>query len=467
MRVFSFLIVLFFLSPTSWGQLQPWGLQSEYVTAIAAEQGDPGESWFAFTANMLFAATDAGEVRQGRTWDEGKQWIPIGPFALPARDITALAVQHWGAGPRDGLHVLAALRYRNNSTGYPILVRQTVPMTSVPDSLWESADSGLVRDSAAAVRAIASYYFTGHTPPQPVLAWTGTGPWRGTPAGVFWESMPSPSSIVFAMDVTPKWFGSDVWAAGQTDPGHGTATAFRSSDQGATWKATTIDDNQFVPARAIAVVPGHPDTAFAAVNGTQYRTTDGGAHWISALWLPGANVVALACDPGNPATVFLAGDGGFLLFRSDDYGETWKRIAPAPDQQPAAITCMTVALMDTVPMGRPARRGLFLGTAGTGVWVYDIDGKQTGVEVSPVAASPRLVLHPNPANGAVTVEMGLPSALDVTIEIHDMLGRLVRRSAYGVRGVGVHSFVLPTDALSPGIYFLRAPGSHAMLRVVR
>lgn len=465
---YCLIFFLLLLSSVSSSQLRPIGLQPDFVVSLAAEQGDPGEAWYPPTANMLFAATDGGMVFQGRTWDDGKSWVPLGPFVDPPHQIVAMTVQHWGAGPRDGLHLLVSVLPAVWDPDSPLLLRHEVTMFEPPDSAWVRADSGITAvDSAGVVYALAAYYYTGHTPPQPVLGWTATTPLRGSAGGTFWEVPARERGFVASMDVTPKWFGVDAWAAGATHQSTGDAAVFRSKDGGMTWNAFVFPRALFSMAFAVAVAPGHPDTAYASIDGHVRRTTDGGTTWEDVFSPPIGSVIALACDPSNPAHIYAGSDSPeFMLYRSTDLGNSWRRIAQPPDQHPAAITCMTVALLDTVPMGRPSRRGLFIGTRGTGVWLFELDSQPVEASTPPAPAAARFTVHPNPARDAVSVTMELPSAQQVRIDAFDMLGRSVSRRTYGELAPGVHVLSFPAAELHRGVYVLHGAGRSVLLRVM-
>ncbi len=462
------LSAVLFASISAHAQLRPVGLPSQVIRAITAEQGDPDDRWFPVTANALFAATDSGMVMQGRTWDDGKRWVPIGPFTDPPADIVTLCVQHWGAGPMDGLHLFAAVRTHGVAEA-PVLLRNGVSMFGGPDSVWERADSGLVRGGVIpTVQAMTAMYYSGHEPPQPVLAWTTNGPWRGSPGGVFWEPSGGVGGIVYAMDVTPKWFGGNVWAAGRQAPLSGDAAAYRSTDAGLTWTSFLFPRTGQAWARAVAVAPGHPDTAYVGVNDEVQRTTDGGFSWSRVLTMAGANVIALACDPHEPAHIYAASDSPeFSLRRSTDLGATWQVIAAEEEPFPAAVTCMTVALIDTVPLGNPARRGLFLGTDGTGVWRYEMADSPSPVEVPPAAVTPRMRVYPNPARGRAMLEVTLAAAQPQRLRIRDMLGRTLWSAEREAMPAGTSSISLPVDRLSPGTYIVSIAGAAVLLRVLR
>jgi hypothetical protein len=61
---------------------------------------------------------------------------------------------------------------------------------------------------------------------------------------------------------------------------------------------------------AIAIDPRNPNTVFAGTMDGIYKTTNGGATWVSVR--PNANVFSMAIDPGTPALYVVAAfDWGF------------------------------------------------------------------------------------------------------------------------------------------------------------
>ncbi|MBN1448387.1 MAG: hypothetical protein JXA28_10695 [Bacteroidetes bacterium] len=448
-------------------QVVPVGLQDRTINAIAAEQGDADGSWFSGTANLLFAAVQGEGVYQGWTWHDGGKWEFIGPPLDPPSDITTLGVQHWGYGPRDGLHLYAGFDWRPGSPpDSPLLLRREFYAFGSAPADWVRADSGLGKgEDRWSISALESFYFTGHTPPQPLLSWTDSGAVRSGPGGFFWEKTICPPSFVLDIDVTPHWFGDHAWAAGAEYQGTQltNAAAFRSTDKGQTWKVIPFHEPDQSWATAVAVSPGHPDTAWISVMGDVYRTVDNGKHWRLVLNQDTKGIIALATDPLNPSHVYAAGSGEFTLLHSTDLGDSWHRIYPDVGYEPREISCMTVALMDTLPMSRLPRFGLFLGTRGTGVWVFDMLFGPTSVSApAPLPGRERLTVYPNPAEGAVTIELQLKNTHSVVLEVADLLGRVVLRREFGMREAGWHGFHLPTGKLIPGSYLLRAVGIAAV-----
>ena len=77
----------------------------------------------------------------------------------------------------------------------------------------------------------------------------------------------------------------------------------------------------------IAIHPRQPSTMYVGAQlGGVWKTTDGGASWISVGESATVRVAALALAPDNPSRVYLLtpNDG---MFRSDDDGTSWTRIS--------------------------------------------------------------------------------------------------------------------------------------------
>lgn len=64
--------------------------------------------------------------------------------------------------------------------------------------------------------------------------------------------------------------------------------------------------------------------------------------------------------------------------------------------------------------------------------------------------------YPNPAHEYVSVEFRLAVQGNVTMTMHDILGRTVATLADGSRMAGRYTMRFNTSKLTPGLYFLRA-----------
>jgi photosystem II stability/assembly factor-like uncharacterized protein len=157
----------------------------------------------------------------------------------------------------------------------------------------------------------------------------------------------------------------------------------------------------------VAGVAGDPATYYAGGLGGLFKTTNGGATWVSIFNnQPVSSVNAIAVAPSNPSTIY-AGTGeanlrndvafGDGMWRSDDAGTTWKHIGL---DATAAITAIVVdpanaqrvfvaALGDPYEPG--ADRGIYRTTDGGATWqkvLYtDINTGASSITIDPADPS--------------------------------------------------------------------------------
>lgn len=88
----------------------------------------------------------------------------------------------------------------------------------------------------------------------------------------------------------------------------------------------------------------------------------------------------------------------------------------------------------------------------------------------PPAQTPRRFelagVYPNPFNTSTTVRVAVPSAAQVTVTVHDILGRRVAVLADRSLAAGVHRFAW-TPKTAAGLYFIRAEAQGFGERVER
>jgi len=66
-----------------------------------------------------------------------------------------------------------------------------------------------------------------------------------------------------------------------------------------------------------------------------------------------------------------------------------------------------------------------------------------------------LILYPNPVRNGLTLEIDLLTSSTISIEIHDALGKLVRRSPHKNYPGGQNILTVDTDDFLSGMYYLR------------
>ncbi len=186
------------------------------------------------------------------------------------------------------------------------------------------------------------------------VAASGGGVWRSNDAGSTFEPA-WPADATQTLGALAMASDGTLWAGtGEANPSGGGLTYFgdgiyRSTDKGAHWQQWGLRDSAAIG--KVAVDPVDPNTVFVAASGSLsrsvsqrgiYRVTNGGKDWKQVLAPPNDTTggIDIAIDPSNHDRVFAAlwdhkrnngarvyGGTGSGLYRSDDGGDTWKRLA--------------------------------------------------------------------------------------------------------------------------------------------
>lgn len=129
-------------------------------------------------------------------------------------------------------------------------------------------------------------------------------------------------------NVGPHAGGPTVAAAGIASQPHvfyiGAAHGgvWKTTDAGRTWHPI-FDDQPTGSIGAIAVASSAPDVVYAGTDRGLFKSTDAGRTWTQLGSIDGWPISAIAVDPRDAGTLFLAGRG---IFRSVDGGESFDRV---------------------------------------------------------------------------------------------------------------------------------------------
>ena len=179
------------------------------------------------------------------------------------------------------------------------------------------------------------------------------GLWKTTDAGAHWAPIFDGQlvSSVGAVAVAPSdpnvvWVGTgESFIRSHISIGWG---MFRSTDAGRTWARAGLEHTGRIA--RVAVDPGNADRVLVAAEGHAYgpqpdrgiyRTLDGGTTWERVLFVnDSTGAVDVLLDPNNARIVYAAmwqieihtwgresGGAGSSLWKSTDFGTTWKRLA--------------------------------------------------------------------------------------------------------------------------------------------
>lgn len=173
--------------------------------------------------------------------------------------------------------------------------------------------------------------------------------------------------------------------------------------------------------------------------------------------------VGFFADPGRARLLALQSNGG--LWRSTTgAADPWTPTAP--------VTSHTLGFGPSA-VAYDSLLARVLLVAADGVWTAPLEGTQGWTQLLAPASVPTAGTEgfafagalENPSDANLRVSFELPDDRPATLALHDVTGRLLRRTE--VRGAGNHALALGTGlGLKPGIYFLRLeqPGRRALRR---
>ena len=437
-------------------ELQPVGLQDKVITSLTVEQTDFDK--ITQLSDNIFAGTENGVFGTSLIADSSN-WISIG---LENRSVTALNIQHWGVGPVDGLTLFAAVIPDYEQGDSTFIFRREVYLAA--DTNWIASDSGISK-SINGIYALNSYYFSGHEPPQPILAGGYNDLYQANWSGYFWTQSEIEDvdlqPVIKAIDVNVHWGGNLTWAAGYIGL---SPAAFRSTDQGETWKVfPLIAFQDYAPASSIAINTRNPDSVYICWLNSLLLTPDNGESWEGVLSTRAGGIGRVAVDPLHPENVFAgtwfvddshqSPDHAEFL-HSKNGGKDWEHINLVTNVPLEYITSIVV-------LNRLEENNtyVFVGTAGTGVWYYKYP-IVTDVAINKNIPE-KFILYqnfPNPFNPSTKIKFEIPPAPSrklsfVNLKVYDVLGREIATLVDEEKPEGEYEVEFDANNLTSGIYF--------------
>jgi len=335
-------------------------------------------------------------------------WRRIGPFggsilALAASPFDPLTA--YAGTKKDGVYRTTdgGARWVKQASGLTNEIVQALAADpSVPGLVFAGTPTGAFRstDGGATFTAISSGLTETYvrafvvTPlPRTVYAATTGGVFRSDDGGDSWHATGLTGTHVTRLALDPA--APSTLYAGTDHSG-----MFKSNDGGKSWDAINFGlDNPII--RSVAVDPRTTSTVYAATYGDGvykstnagkswdpansgieltgaecllvdpegvvylgtyyqglYKSVDGGASWApSAVGLTDKNVITLAMNPGQPASLYAGGDG-VGVFRTTNAGATWSLATAGITNQSVFAVTFAPGDADTV----------YTGTFGTGVY---------------------------------------------------------------------------------------------------
>lgn len=255
--------------------------------------------------------------------------------------------------------------------------------------------------------------------------------------------------VVQFVDSTHGWVGGDLTVTGSPP------VFFRTTNAGTTWENPILDPSlridrfYFVNRNrgwAYGVYPPDPSQT------SLMTTSDGGATWIEQERdSTSADMFGGGVSFVDSLTGWMVGHGGSIWFTSNG-GLNWQN-----------QTGITAKFLRGIAAVKP-RKAWAVGDGGT-IISYGTDRPVSVDDDNNIAVPERLYVspnYPNPFNAQTTIRYRLPKAGVVSLELYDILGRLVMRMYEGYREAGELLLTIKAEGIASGIYFfkLTSGGQH-------
>ncbi|MBD3337414.1 MAG: T9SS type A sorting domain-containing protein, partial [Candidatus Eisenbacteria bacterium] len=272
-----------------------------------------------------------------------------------------------------------------------------------------------------------------------------------------WRYERQDPGYTYAMTELPQDFSSGGYLTGlaispaDTDYRYAvtsTGILWFSHDAGATWTESVHGPSaHYFYGTALVASPGDRDLAYAGGSGYEgqpvWRTTDGGVTWHGySDGLPNTLVLGLALGDASGETPYAAAESG--PFRLNPQSGQWESILGTE----APLT--RYWCVEWVPEAGAAR----FGTYGRGIWDYT---PPAAADIAEGAAAPiGFACYPNPAHRALSARFRLTESGPAALELFDIAGRRVARTAMQNLPAGEQTLELTLDArLAGGTYLAR------------
>jgi hypothetical protein len=208
--------------------------------------------------------------------------------------------------------------------------------------------------------------------PATIYAGTATGVFKSTNSGGSWSSFLA-NTIVQALAIDPTT-PTTLYAAGYATGSDGSSNVVsKSTNGGASWSlCDTGLESLYV--HTLAIDPTASNVIYAATTGGVFKSTNGGGNWsaIGNLYSP----IVLMIDPKDSNTIYAVSYyflGGFFeysaLSKSADGGVSWNSPDPnAGDPAPFYVSALAIDPINTATIYVATGNGILKSTDGDHIW---------------------------------------------------------------------------------------------------
>lgn len=236
-----------------------------------------------------------------------------------------------------------------------------------------------------------------------------------------------------------------------TAPGNFRSGVFRSINGGNSFTDITRDLPDRYPVD-ISVDPKNSSIVYVVLSGFGtshlFKSTNGGENWINiGSGLPDVPTSAIAIDPFNSEILYVGNDLG--LFYSTNGGQTW---IDGNSEINGTILVMDLEVS-------PKNKKLMVATHGRGVYriplVSIVSNATDNIKPDEFNLYQN---YPNPFNGSTVIKYNLLKPGNISLDLYDITGRLVKELISGYSLAGSHEYTISRkifNQLSSGVYFYK------------
>ncbi|MBS4056830.1 MAG: T9SS type A sorting domain-containing protein [Bacteroidales bacterium] len=184
--------------------------------------------------------------------------------------------------------------------------------------------------------------------------------------------------------------------------------------------------------------------------------------------LPKMPVYASVIEMSDPSKVIIGTEQGIFItdnISSPNWYTEASDLSNVPvfdlKQQYINKSADTIQLInvDTLVVTYPGTNNLgilYAATYGRGLYRCNNFRKPVGIDETPLASADnfKVTIYPNPVRESANVAFELKASNQVSYQIYDLTGKMIRSASIGQLGSGMQQLSIPTEGLSNGAYIL-------------